>query len=459
MRHDAAEEQREQMLCDPVPRLIRSLAMPTVVSMLITSAYNIADTFFVAKLGTEASGGVGIVFALMALIQAVGFAVGMGAGSTISRLLGKSEERAAQELASAGVFLSLVFGFVLMGAGLLFLEPLMRLLGATESILPYAVDYGRYILLGAPAMTAAFVVSNLLRAEGRAKWSMLGIGAGGVLNLALAPLMIFLLDWGIAGAAIATAVSQTVSFFILISCYVFHKSALRLSVRHIAGSWKPYGVILKQGFPSFLRQGLASVATVVLNRQSALYSDSAVAAMSIVGKIFMVSFSLLIGFGQGFQPVMGFNYGAKKWKRVRRAVSFTLCWSVLLSVAAGAAGFFFAEELMRLFLGADEAVVSIGAYTLRAQCLALPLVPVGIVGNMVFQATGKAGTATFLSALRQGIVFLPLIWLLPMWWGLMGVQLAQAVSDAVTALITLPFLLVFRRKLRAEARQGEACQK
>lgn len=447
---DAADGQREEMLTAPVPRLIRALAMPTVVSMLITSAYNIADTFFVAKLGTEASGAVGIVFALMALIQAAGFAIGMGAGSTISRLLGEQQEAEAQELASTGVFLSLVFGGVLMGAGLLFLEPLMRLLGATEGILPYAVTYGRYILFGAPAMTAAFVLSNLLRSEGRAKWSMLGIGAGGVLNLALAPLMIFLWKWGIAGAAIATAISQTVSFFILLSCYVFHKSALRLSVRHIARRWEPYGVILQQGFPSFLRQGLASVATVVLNRQSAAFSDSAVAAMSIVGKIFMVSFSLMIGFGQGFQPVIGFNYGAKEWKRVRQSFSFTLCWSVILAGAVGAAGFCFAEELMGLFLGADGQVVAIGAFTLRAQCVTLPLVPVGIVGNMVFQSTGKAGISTFLSALRQGIVFLPLIWLLPMWWGLMGVQLTQAVSDGVTALVCLPFLIGFLHRLRRE---------
>lgn len=450
----AVAQQREEMLTAPVPRLIRSLAMPTVVSMLITSAYNIADTFFVARLGTEASGGVGIVFALMALIQAAGFAIGMGAGSTISRQLGKKQEAAAQELASTGVFLSLVFGGALMAAGLFFLEPLMKLLGATEGILPYAMAYGKYILFGAPAMTAAFVVSNLLRSEGKAKWSMLGIGAGGVLNLVLAPLMIFLWDWGIAGAAIATSVSQTVSFLILLSCYILHKSTLRLSVRHIAGRWKPYGVILKQGFPSFLRQGLASVATVVLNRQSAVYSDSAVAAMSIVGKIFMVSFSLMIGFGQGFQPVMGFNYGAKKWKRVRQSFAFTLRWSMILAGVAGAVVFWFAEELMGLFLGADEQVVAIGAFTLRAQCVALPLVPVGIVGNMVFQSAGKAGISTFLSALRQGIVFLPLIWLLPVWWGLTGVQLAQAVSDGITALVCLPFLIGFLHRLRKEERSG-----
>lgn len=452
MRGGAAAEQRKEMLTEPVPGLIRSLALPTVVSMLITSAYNIADTFFVAKLGTEASGGVGIVFALMALIQAAGFAIGMGAGSTISRLLGEKQEEEAQILASTGVFLSLVFGTAVMAAGLLFLEPLMRLLGATDTILPYAADYGRYILYGAPVMTAAFVLGSLLRSEGRAKWSMFGIGAGGLLNLVLAPVFIFVCGWGISGAAIATAVSQTVSFLVLLCGFIGTGSALHLSVRHIARRFESYGTIVKQGFPSFLRQGLASLAVVALNHQSAVYSDSAVAAMTITGKIFMVAFSLMIGFGQGFQPVIGFNYGAEQWKRVRQSFYFTLKWSTLLAVALGAAGFFFAERLMSLFLQADEQVVSIGAYALRAQSLALPLVPVGIVGNMVFQAVGKAGISAFLSALRQGIVFFPLIWLMPTLWGLAGVQLAQAVSDGITAVVCIPFLVVFMRRIRQRER-------
>lgn len=448
MSGGAAAGARREMLTEPVPRLIRSLAMPTVVSTLITSVYNIADTFFVAKLGTEASGGVGIVFALMALIQAAGFAIGMGAGSTISRLLGDKQEREAQVLASTGVSLSLVFGAAVMVAGLFFLEPLMRILGATDSILPYAVEYGRYILYGAPVMTASFVLGSLLRSEGRAKWSMFGIGAGGLLNLVLAPVFIFLCEWGIAGAAIATAVSQTVSFLVLAGGFVGRRSVLHLSVRCIARHRESYGIIIKQGFPSFLRQGLASVATVALNHQSAACSDSAVAAMTIAGKVFMVAFSLMIGFGQGFQPVIGFNYGAEKWQRVRQSICFTLKWSTLLAVALGTGGFFFAEELMGLFLQADDQVVAIGAYALRAQSLALPLVPVGIVGNMVFQAVGKAGISTFLSALRQGIVFLPLIFIMPILWGLVGVQLAQAVSDGITAIICIPFLIAFWRKMR-----------
>lgn len=450
---NAQQSQYEKMIETPIPRLVTTLAVPTIISMLITSVYNMADTYFVSKLGSSASGAIGIVFSVMAIIQAVGFTIGMGAGSTISRLLGEKRQEEAEEIAVSGVLAALVFGAVLMLLGLCCLEPFMKLLGATDTILPYAKDYAHYILLAAPVMCGSFVLNNLLRSEGKAKFAMVGIAAGGVLNLVLDPLFIFTWRFGIAGAAIATALSQTIGFVVLLACFLFHKSNLRLLPARISRHLSTYGIILKNGFPSFCRQGLASIATVILNRSAAEYGDEAVAAMSIVGKIFMVFFCISIGFGQGYQPVAGYNYGAGQWKRVKYAFRFTLMVGVILMGIMGSAGFVFAEELMALFMEEDSAVVAIGAFALRCQCAALVCVPVSIVSNMTFQAVGESGKATFLSACRQGIFFLPLIIILPKIWGLMGIQLTQAVSDVCTAVVCVPFIVGFFRQLREKEQE------
>ena len=442
------DKQYHQMIETPIPKLITSLAIPTIISMLITSVYNIADTYFVSKLGRSASGAIGIVFSLMAAIQAIGFTVGMGAGSTISRLLGEQKEQEAKEIAVSGFVLSLVLGAIVTGIGLLYLTPLMRLLGASETILPYAKSYGFYILLAAPVMSGSFVLNNLLRSEGKAKFAMLGMVAGAVFNLVLDPIFIFSLDLGITGAALATAISQSVGFVILLSCFLLKKSSLPMTIRNISRKAGSYGIILKTGFPSFLRQGLASVATVLLNQKAADYGDSAVAAMSIVGKIFMVFFCIVIGFGQGYQPALGYNYGAREWKRVRKAAYFTTLVAVGIMSVLGVVGFLYAGTLMELFMQADEEVVAIGTFALRCQCVVMPLIPIGVVSNMTFQSIGREWSATFLSACRQGVFFLPLILLLPGIWGLTGVQITQAVADAATAVVSVPFIVVFFRKLK-----------
>ena len=442
------DKQYHQMIETPIPKLITSLAIPTIISMLITSVYNIADTYFVSKLGRSASGAIGIVFSLMAAIQAIGFTVGMGAGSTISRLLGEQKEQEAKEIAVSGFALSLALGAIVTGIGLLYLTPLMRLLGASETILPYAKSYGFYILLAAPVMSGSFVLNNLLRSEGKAKFAMLGMVAGAVFNLVLDPIFIFDLDLGITGAALATAISQSVGFVILLGCFLLKKSSLPMTIRNISRKAGSYGAILKTGFPSFLRQGLASVATVLLNQKAADYGDSAVAAMSIVGKIFMVFFCIVIGFGQGYQPALGYNYGAREWKRVRKAAYFTTLVAVGIMSVLGVAGFLCAGILMKLFMQADEEVVAIGTFALRCQCVVMPLIPIGVVSNMTFQSIGREWSATFLSACRQGVFFLPLILLLPGIWGLTGVQITQAVADAATAVVSVPFIVVFFRKLK-----------
>lgn len=442
------DEQYEKMIKTPVPKLVTAMAVPTVISMLITSVYNIADTWFVSKLGTSASAATGIVFSLMAIVQAIGFTVGTGAGSVISRLLGKKNDKEAQETATAAVMTSFVLGGILSGLGLSFLEDFTRLLGATDTILPYAMEYARYILYVSPLMTAAFVLNNLLRAEGRTVLAMVGIGFGGVLNIILDPILIFSAGMGILGAAVATVVSQVVSFLILLACFFTKKTILRFSLKNLSGDWKIYKNFLYNGMPSLFRQGLASAASVALNHVAAGYSDAAVAAMTIVGKIFMLVYCMLIGFGQGYQPVVGYNYGAKEYTRVRKSYRFTL-WSGNVGMTVlGIVQYALAPWLLQRFVSDDAQVIEIGVRALRMQSVVMPLLSLGVVCNMTFQAVGKSFVATFLAACRQGVFFLPLIWFLPGICGTMGMEAAQPLADVATFVVCVPFIRSFLRELK-----------
>ena len=422
------QAQYEKMTKTPVSKLIISLAIPTTVSMLVSSIYNMADTFFVSKLGTSATGAVGIVFSLMAIIQAVGFTLGMGAGSTISRLLGQQKQKQANIIGSTAFFSAIGFGLLLTIFGLAFVDGLMHLLGATPTILPYARGYAQYILFGAPVMCASFVLNNILRSEGKAALSMIGLTLGGVLNMVLDPIFIFL-----AG-----------------------KSITKLSVKHIARTVGPYVQIIKIGFPSLCRQGLASIATVALNVNAAVYGDAAVAAMSIVGRVFMFIQSVMLGIGQGFQPVSGYNYGARKYDRVRQAYWFTVKAGFILMTSLCVLGFLFAPQVVALFRKDDLDVIQIGALAFRAQCVALPLMSLSMPTNMLMQSTGKSMEATILACSRQGIFFLPLILVLPQMFGLLGVQLAQPLADALTLATSAVFLVRFMRKLKVEEQEAKA---
>ncbi len=442
-----ADPQFTRMTTAPVGGLIASLSVPTVISMLVSAVYNMADTYFVSKLGTSASGAVGIVFSLMAIIQAFGFTLGMGSGTWISRLLGARRTGEAGRVASSGFASALVIGTALAVLGTAFLDPLMHVLGATDTILPYARDYARYILLAAPVMASSFVLNNTLRAEGKARYSMAGIAFGGILNCFLDPLFIFAFRMGIAGAAVATALSQFASLAVLLAPYLRGKTSAKLGLGGIARSPDVYLKILRNGFPSFCRQGLSSASTIVLNINAAVYGDAAVAAMAIVGKIFLFIFSIIIGVGQGFQPVVGYNYGAQIYDRVREAFHFLLRSGTLLMTAFGVLVFAAAPHLMRFFIARDAEVVAIGTLALRAQCLAMPLLALGVACNMTFQVIGKSWTATFLSVLRQGVFFLPLILVLPRFLGLAGVQITQPLADAFTFLVNIPFAVSFLRRL------------
>lgn len=448
-----------KMTQTPIPKLVSGLAVPTIISMLTSSLYNMADTFFVSQLGTSAAGAVGIVFSLMAIIQAIGFTLGMGAGTLVSLHLGAKEQEEATCAASTGFFSAIALGGLLALSGTLLIDPLMRALGATETILPYARAYGQYILLAAPIMCSSFVMNNIFRQEGKAAMGMLGITTGGLLNIALDPVFIFALKLGTAGAAIATALSQTVSFCILLSLFLTGKSNVRLRITRVSRRVKLYGEILWRGFPSLCRQGLASISSVCLNVNAALYGDAAVAAMSIVGRIMFFMFSAMLGLGQGFQPVAGFNYGAKKYKRVGEATRFTLFTGAAAMFLFAAAMYALAPRILSAFRRDDAQVIAIGVYALRAQCLIMPLFGVTTTTNMALQCTGHSGGATFLALCRQGIFFLPLIWVLPVYFGLRGVQLAQPLADLCSLLAGLPFLVFFLRKLarlESETKGGAA---
>jgi putative MATE family efflux protein len=439
-----SQEQYKKMTETPVPRLITSLAIPTIASMLVSSIYNMADTFFVSKLGTSASGAVGIVFSLMAIIQSIGFMLGMGSGSVISRTLGEQNKEEADCIASSGLFAAVVFGILLAVVGTIFLHPLMGLLGATETILPYAVSYGRYIIFGAPIMMSSFVLNNILRAEGKAKLAMVGISLGGILNIVLDPIFIFIFHMEIAGAAIATLVSQCCSFGVLLFFFLRGKSITTIKVTSVSRDMGKYWIILKTGLPSFCRQALSSVATVSLNRTVRVYGDEAVAAMAIVGKVFMVVFSILIGFGQGYQPVCGYNYGAGQYKRVKKAFWFTTLVGTCFMTGVAIIGFIGAKMFMGWFID-DNQVIQIGVAAFRAQCIAMPLVALGAICNMSLQVVGKTWQGTFLSAARQGFFFLPLIYILPKYLGLTGVEITQAIADVLTFLLSIPFAILFLR--------------
>ena len=443
------DDQYEKMINTPIPKLILTLAVPTMIGMLITSAYNMADAYFVSKLGTSASGAIGIVFSLMAIIQALGFTVGMGSGSTISRLLGKKENDKAQEMASSALAVSFILGIILSVTGLLMLEKLMLLLGATKSILPYAVEYAKYILYAAPVMMASFVLNNLLRAEGKTKLAMTGIGIGGILNIALDPLLIFGFGMDIGGAAVATLISQVIGFIVLLS-FFRKKTILRFSIRKLSKKFTIYKEFIGNGMPSLFRQGLASVASVALNRVAAAQSDAAVAAMSIVGKIFMMVFCVLIGFGQGYQPAAGYNYGAKEYGRVKKAYRFMLWAGTGVMTVLGILLYAAAPWLLEQFVSDDPKVMEIGVRALRMQCAAMPFMPLGVACNMTFQAVGRPAMASFLAACRQGVFFLPLIWVLPKFYGIVGMEIAQPAADVATFLVCLPVIRHFLKGLKKE---------
>lgn len=444
--------QYDKMTKQPVGSLVIKLGIPTTLSMLVTNIYNMVDTMFVGKLGTSASGAVGIVFGFMSILQAFGFLFGQGAGSIISRRLGNKDEDSASVVASTAFFSSMFMGLLIGILGTVFNTKMVYLLGSTDTILPYAKTYSLFIMAAAPFMTSTFTMNNILRFEGKASLSMVGLMTGAILNMVGDPILMFGLDMGIAGAGLSTAISQFISFCVLLSMFLSGKTQSKLSVRKITREFNVLFDIVATGFPSLVRQGLQAVSTMILNQQARIYGDAAVAAMSIVSRISFFIFAVGLGIGQGFQPVCGFNYGARKFSRVKEAFSFTLVAGEVLLGMFAVAGLLFSNQAIAVFRD-DAEVIAFGTPALRYQCMALFLNPLIVLSNMTLQSTGQRAWATFLSMMRSGLYLIPMIYILTYTMGARGIQLAQPLSDVLSFATALPVIVNFIRKLPEDERE------
>lgn len=440
---NAADQHYEKMTKTPVSKLIVRLGIPTTISMLITSIYNLADTYFVGTLGESPQAATGILFTLQAIIQAIAFMLGHGSGSCVAGALAKKDTKEASTYVSTAFFTGAAAGTLLTVLGLIFLTPFMYLLGSTDTILPYAKDYGMWVLIAAPFMICSLILNNNLRYEGKAFYAMIGLTTGGILNIFGDYYLIRILDMGVYGAGLSTAVSQMVSFTIL---FFFYRSKAQSSIRirYISRKFGMYFTICRVGFPSLIRQGLSSVSSGILNNLTKPYGDAAIAAMSVVNRFSAFVMCVGLGIGQGFQPVSSFNYQAGEYARVKKGLVFTTFFGLGLVGLLAAAGFVFADPIIQIFQKSSE-VIRIGVPALRYATLGLLFLPISVPVNMLFQSIKKAETASFLSLLRSGLLFIPTLLVTVHFFGLLGVQISQPIADCLTGLISVPFIVHFLR--------------
>jgi len=442
------EQRRLMMLNEPVYKVIPKMAVPTIVAFLINSIYSLADTYFVSSLGTNATAAVSVNASLDQLIMMCGSMLALGANSYIARLMGEGKDKKASQVLSTAFFTAFGIGLALTVFGSIFMTPMVRLLGATPTCEQYSIDYATYVLMAAPFMAANFVMNQCLRSEGSATLSMIGMGFGGVLNCVLDPIFIFGFDMGVAGASLATAISKLVSFVILIFPYITKRSMLHLSIKNYHLSIDIMTQIVAVGSSSMFRSGLAVVAGIMLNDLAGNISDSVLAGIGVSTKIMMFPFSIILGFGNGFQPVAGFNWGARRYDRVEQCYSFS-SWVALIGAAIMAAGVgIFADQLIILFAGSDAEMREIGALCIRLQCLALPIHAWVAVVNMLCTGLGNAGGALLLSTARQGTCFIPILYPLAAVFGAYGIASVQAVADVLTMFIAVPLIISLKKKIR-----------
>ena len=442
----------EKMTTAPVQSLVLQMAVPSIISMLISALYNLADTFFIGKISTQATGAIGIVFSFTAITQAIGFYFGHGSGNYISRQIGAKRVDNAEKMAANGFFSSFAIGIIIMIGGFCFMNPLLKLLGATDTIMPEAVSYFTYILIATPFIIGSFVLNNQLRLQGNAKFGMFGILSGAILNIILDPIFIFTLNLGIAGAAIATGLSQLIGFVILfIMC---NTVGIKIRLKNFRLNFAVIAEINAGGLPSLARQGLASVATIFLNNYAGLYGDSAIAAFSVVSRATFIATAALLGFGQGFQPVCGFNFGAKLYDRVKKAYWFCVKSSFIVLVVIAVLGYIFAGNIVAVFRSDDLELIKIGTDALRYQCIVFPLSGFIIMSNMFLQNTRKTARATVLAVARQGVIFIPVLIICSATLGILGIELAQPISDLLTFLLTIPLTLTALNELGQEKKQN-----
>lgn len=438
---------RQMMIQDPIPRLVIKMAIPTIIAFLINSIYSLADTYFVSGLGTEATAAVGVNSSLDQLIMMTGSLLAVGANSFIARLLGKGEDKKASQVLSVAFFLALGLSLLLTVFGSIFIGPMVNLLGATETCYRHSVDYARYVLLAAPFMATSFVMNQCLRSEGSATLSMIGMGFGGILNCILDPFFINgfeplgLPAMGVAGASLATAISKVVSFGILIYPYLTRKSMLRLSLRNFRPTWEIIKEVVSVGSSSLFRSGLAVVSAILLNKLAGDINDSVLAGIGVSNRIMMFPFSIILGFGTGFQPVAGFNWGAKRYDRVKESYRFASKVAITGGVAMALVLAFSANWMIALFAKADPELRRLGALCIILQCIALPVHGWVAVVNMLCSGLGNARGAVILSTARQGSCMLPIMYPMAWIWGALGVVSVQAVADVLTLALAIPIIL------------------
>ena len=449
MKPTQAQQQKfVKMTTQPVGRLVTQLALPSIVSMLVSGIYNLADTFFVGQINTQSVAAMGIVFSYMTLIQAIAFFFGQGSGNYISRALGRQDIDQAGMMASVGLVSSVGTGVLLAAVGFALMDPILHFLGSTATIMPFARDYFTYILLGTPFIMGCFTMNNQMRQQGNASLAMLGILSGALLNIALDPLLIFGLGLGIRGAGLATAVSQ-LSGFVLMLFLTGRNGGLPIRLRQFRPTLHRYAEIAAGGLPSLARQSLMSISVICLNLMASYHGDEAIAAFSVVGRIAMLAGAAMIGYGQGFQPVCGFNWGAKLYGRVRESYLFTIGLCVVILLVTSAAGWIYAPEIIAFFRDEDPELIRIGTVVLRWQCVAFPLVGLTTPTNMLLQNIRRTGRATLLAMMRHGIAFYPTLFILPAIWGLQGLEATMATADLLTFSLALPFAISMIRELSA----------
>ena len=446
MAEKTAADRYRDMTETPVPRLIIRLSIPTIISMLVTALYNAADTFFVGRISTEATAAVGLAFSAMAVIQALGFFCGQGSGNYLSRMLGAGKQEEAEQMAATGLALSMILGVVVASAATLQIRQLAEFLGARGSTVDETVRYLRIIVLGAPFMMGQFVINNQLRYQGSAMYAMVGLLCGAILNIALDPLLIFGFGMGVSGAALATISGQIISFFVLLAGSM-HGVNIHLNIRNVRLNGHFITQIINGGIPALFRQGLAAVATVLLNRAAGVYGHAAIAGMSVTTRVTMFVSSALIGFGQGYQPVCSFNYGAEKKERVREGYFFCVRHGTIFLTVMALICFGFAPQIIAFFRN-DPEVIAVGKAALRWQAVALPLLACIVITNMMLQSIGKGVKASITASARSGIFFIPLILILPRIFGLAGVEMTQAVADILSVSVSIPLAAMELRKMK-----------
>ena len=426
-----------RMTTEPVPRLILEMAVPTILSMLVTNLYNLADTFFIGQTNTQSTAALGVVFPFMSLIQAVSFFFGHGSGNYISRQLGARQPGNATTMSVSGLVYSMVVIAVAAILGLLFCDPVLMAMGSTGTILPYARPYFIYILLGAPFISGSFVLNNQMRLQGNASLAMVGILSGALLNIVLDPVFIFGLGMGVSGAGLATFISQAVCFGIMLKMS-FLSGGVGIHLKEFRLSSSILKEITAGGLPSLFRQGLMAVSTMCLNLCASLYGDSSVAAFSIVGRVVGFALAIIIGFGQGFQPVCGFNFGAQAFGRVREGFRFSTLSGLVYCLAIAVLGLVFAPQIIGIFRADDAEVIRVGTLALRWQCATFPALAPVIMTNMFLQTTRQTVPAVIVALARQGLFLIPAVLVGTFFYGLDGLILAQSVSDVCSLVLVVP---------------------